>query len=100
VDNWKFEIQRSVDGVEWDVAGYVLGCGTSSSQNTYVFYDKCECYNVTNIYYRLKQIDFNDNFDYSDIISISHLSLNNGPTKHFDLLGRVVKQNSFFTFKK
>ena len=100
IDNWKFEIQRSVDGMEWEVVGYVLGHGTSSSQNTYVFYDKCECYNVTNIYYRLKQIDFNNNFDYSDIISISHLSLNNGPTKHFDLLGRVVKQNSFFTFTK
>jgi hypothetical protein len=100
IDNWKFEVQRSLDGVEWDVAGYVLGHGTSSSQNTYIFYDKCEYSNITNIYYRLKQIDFNDNSDYSDIIVIKSISLNNGPTKHFDLLGRVVKQNSFFTFTK
>lgn len=100
IDNWKFEVQRSLDGVEWDVAGYVLGHGTSSSQNTYMFYDKCEYSNITNIYYRLKQIDFNDNYDYSDIIVIKSISLNNGPTKHFDLLGRVVKQNSFFTFTK
>ena len=100
VDNWKFEIQRSLNGEEWGVVGYVLGHGTSSFQNTYVFYDKYEYPNITNIYYRLKQIDFNNNFDYSDIISIDHLSLDNGTTKYFDLLGRVVKQNSLFILTK
>jgi hypothetical protein len=100
VDNWKFEIQRSLDGEQWGVVGYVLGHGTSSFQNTYVFYDKYEYPNITNIYYRLKQIDFNNNFDYSDIISIDHLSLDNGTTKYFDLLGRVVKQNSLFILTK
>ncbi len=67
-DNDFFEVQRSLDGVNFSTVGYVDGSGTTSSAMTYQFSDASLSEGV--IYYRIKQVDFDGAFDYSNIISL------------------------------
>lgn len=64
INNTGFEIERSVDGIEFSAIGWVDGNGTSLNENTYQYLD-----NQANInqryYYRLKQIDTDGTFSYS-----------------------------------
>ncbi|MFZ1320537.1 MAG: T9SS type A sorting domain-containing protein [Ignavibacteria bacterium] len=66
LNNSGFDIERmSVATGEWKVAGNVLGNGTTLNSSEYTFTDK----NVTSgrYNYRLKQIDFNGNFEYFNL---------------------------------
>lgn len=65
IDNEGFEIQRSLGDDQWSAAGYVEGSGNSSIRNNYSFTDK----NLAsgNYKYRLKQVDFNGNFEYFNL---------------------------------
>jgi hypothetical protein len=66
INNSGFQIERSVDGIEFSKIGWVDGNGTSFNQNSYQYLD-----NQVNInqryYYRLKQIDIDGTSDYSSI---------------------------------
>ena len=66
-NNAGFEIQRSIDNKEFVTIGYVEGKGTITERQTYSYVD-----NVSgrNFYYRLKQVDFNGSFKYSNIIEV------------------------------
>jgi len=63
VNNSGFNIERSISGSnDWKVAGNVSGNGTSTTSHNYSFTDRNL---MTGKYsYRLKQIDFNGNFEY------------------------------------
>ncbi|MEO8446515.1 MAG: T9SS type A sorting domain-containing protein [bacterium] len=63
VNNSGFNIERSISGSnDWKVAGNVSGNGTSTTSHNYSFTDRNL---MTGSYsYRLKQIDFNGNFEY------------------------------------
>ncbi len=65
-NNYGFEIQRSTDGVKFKKIGFVKGNGTTSNINHYSFVD--EDLNSGLYYYRLKQIDFDGTYSYSEII--------------------------------
>lgn len=70
-NNSGFEIERSVSGnlssEAWTKAGFVNGNGTSSATKNYSFTDRGL---LTGIYkYRLKQIDYNGNYQYYDLQS-------------------------------
>lgn len=65
IDNDYFQIQVSTDGNFWMNTGMVQGAGTSSEVNNYVFID--ENLNPGVYYYRLKQIDFDGSFHYSNV---------------------------------
>jgi len=64
-----FEIQHSVDGMDFVPVGRVSGSGTSSMAHEYDFVH----YNtLTDInYYRLKIVDWNGDYDYSPIVAIN-----------------------------
>ncbi len=64
-----FQIEKSSNGgLSFDSVGYVDAQGTTESSNLYNFYD----YNFySNVYYRLKQVDFDLQSTYSDIIYIT-----------------------------
>ena len=68
-NNDLFEVQRSEDGVNYEVLGEVKGAGTTINGQTYSFTD-VSAPNIQ-LYYRLKQIDFNGVFDYSRVANIS-----------------------------
>lgn len=76
VNNYGFEIERqkSADrnqNTDWESIGFVPGAGNSNSQKEYQFIDN-EILNGT-IKYRLKQIDIDGDFTYSNEIEISNL---------------------------
>ena len=66
-ENKGFEIQQSRDGVEWTRIGFQKGNGNSVVTEKYKFYDKNPIIGVN--YYRLKQIDFDGNYDYSNTVT-------------------------------
>lgn len=66
-NNSGYDIERKISDA-WEKIGFVAGSGTTTEFRTYSFIDE----NVkSGIYsYRLKQIDFNGTFEYSNIIEI------------------------------
>ena len=67
-NNDYFTIERSVDGLMWETMYTCKGAGNSSVVNKYSFIDTDIESGI--LYYRLKQIDFNGDFTFSDIQSI------------------------------
>lgn len=63
-----FEIERSIDTKNWENLGKVVGAGTTNVQQTYDFEDK-KPYSGLN-YYRLKQVNLNREFEYSEIVNV------------------------------
>lgn len=67
-ENSHFEVERSLDVENWEFVGWVNGAGNSNSSVSYSLKDE-EPY-IGMSFYRLKQIDFNGNFAYSDIETV------------------------------
>ena len=75
VNNYGFEIQRADVGSqisenEWETLGFVNGHGNSNSPNDYSFGDTNPI--SGNVCYRLKQIDNDGKFKYSDIVELKN----------------------------
>ncbi|MDZ4667080.1 MAG: T9SS type A sorting domain-containing protein [bacterium] len=70
MNNKGFEVERSLDGDNFESIGFVKGAGNSSKILSYQFNDENAQFPMA--YYRLKQIDFDGKFEYSAIISISN----------------------------
>lgn len=64
-NNSHFEIEHSLDFATWQSIGKVEGAGTSYQQKDYQWIDYQA--HLGENYYRLKQVDVNDNFKYLDI---------------------------------
>lgn len=70
-DNSHFEIERSVNDVKsWETIGTINGAGYSDQLRTYAYSDNKLPAVGGNVFYRLKQVDFNGNSKYSDTKSI------------------------------
>lgn len=67
-NNNYFTIERSVDGIVWEVIGTVKGAGTSYAQNNYLFTDKQFITDI--MYYKLRQTDFNGNTICFDAVAV------------------------------
>lgn len=65
VNNKQFDVLRSTDSRNWEVIGSIEGAGNSQITNEYSFEDAKPNPGIN--YYRLKQIDFNGEFEYSEI---------------------------------
>lgn len=68
VNNDFFIVERSTDGIKYNAIGTKKGAGNSSVLMNYSFTDNSPVKGVS--YYRIKQIDFNGEFDYSKTIVI------------------------------
>jgi hypothetical protein len=66
--NKGFDIERSTDGIRFQKIGFVAGKGSTNERQDYSFKDDASSRLV---YYRLKQLDFDGNYEYSKIISIA-----------------------------
>jgi hypothetical protein len=60
-----FLVEKSINGVQFDPIGKVNARGFSTSSYSYLFVDVNP--SVGNNYYRLKQVDRNGTFEYSDV---------------------------------
>ena len=68
IDNAGFEVQRSIDSENFETIAFVEGNGTSYDEHEY-FYDDKDLRQNQIYYYRLKQIDYSGQFEYSDVIT-------------------------------
>lgn len=84
-----FEMQRSVDGREFEVLGKVPGAGTHSGLLTYEFTDRSPRTGVN--YYRLRQVDFDGAFEYSSIISVKAAGKESGMALYPNPAGEYVE---------
>lgn len=111
-----FEVQRSTDNINWEVINIIEGMGDSFEQVNYLTNDTSRPTGTT--YYRLRQVDFDGQYEYSETISlVNHaivdlLSLYPNPTRSqinmtmnsieemnvqvgvYDLAGRQVMQHN------
>lgn len=69
-DNNLFELQRSSNGIDFITIGTIAGKGNTVSNQYYTYKDLQPLKGQS--YYRLKQIDKNEKFTYSSIISLVH----------------------------
>ena len=65
-NNRGFDIQRSYDGQLWKSIGFANGGGTTQHTRNYNYIDYP---NPGIIYYRLRQVDWDGQFDLSNIVS-------------------------------
>ena len=70
LNNYGFIIERSEENSDWLVRGFVEGNGSASLPNDYTFNDS-EIYESGNYNYRLKQIDYDGSFEYSDVVTVT-----------------------------
>lgn len=92
VNNEVFDLEHSIDGQTWRRLSSINGQGTSFELQNYTFLhnNPSKGYN----YYRLKQIDFDGAFKYSDVVSIELLE----PDGQFGLQVKPNPvQNGFMT---
>jgi hypothetical protein len=69
VDNYGYEIERQVNESEWSNIGFVKGYGNSNSPKRYKFTDINPA-GGSKFRYRLKQIDNDGTYEYSDIVDV------------------------------
>gem|GEM_PF-960295 len=80
-NNDYFEVQRSIDGETFAVVGKVDGAGNSEVVKRYEFIDRLPAFGRA--YYRLRQVDFDLKYSYSDVC----LALSDNP------VGTALKSN-------
>lgn len=68
LNNDYFQVQRSLDGMAFRSIATVKGAGNSTSPKSYSYVD--QVYENQVIYYRLKQVDFDGAFEFSNILSV------------------------------
>lgn len=70
LNNHGFEIERSLDESIWRIIGFDAGKGTITETQYYSFTDDISDLSQNKVYYRLKQIDFNGNYRYSNVVEV------------------------------
>lgn len=73
-NNMGFEVQRSLDSKNFASVGFVNGKGTSTTVNNYSYSDNTVS---AKCYYRLKQVDFNGNYEFSPAIEVESMGVTN-----------------------
>lgn len=102
-NNAGFEVQRSKDGQNWETLDFVKGYGTTIERQQYKYNDYAPLTDIS--YYRLKQMDTDGAYEYSDIISLERkvdnaaaLVVYPNPTREaitFELGGTALERYTF-----
>ena len=74
-NNSGFEIQRKQDSSVWDRIGFVDGNGTTTEIQKYQFIDDISSISTNSLAYRLKQIDFDGSFEYSQEVTVNTITV-------------------------
>lgn len=89
-NNDYFTIQRTHDGRDFEDIGKVSGAGNSSTLQQYSFNDPFP-YRGTS-YYRIKQTDYNGEFEYSNVVSVSIDDSRASVVRTINLMGQDVNK--------
>ena len=92
INNEGFEVQRSLNGIDFEKIGWVEGNGTTLMTSAYTFRDASPQKGLN--YYRLKQVDFDGEHDLSTVKDIVFSDSNEGGfifKKHYQQSDLVVE---------
>jgi len=92
-NNAYFDVQRSADGVGFSSIGKVNGAGNSSLAVNYNFTDNNPL--AGRSYYRLRQVDYDEQFAYSPIVSV-----NGGESKALSVYPNPVADQMMVQYPK
>jgi hypothetical protein len=82
----RFDILRSNNGIDFEQIGTVNGNGTTTNTHKYSFSDN----SPSNLnYYKLRQVDFDGNLTYSDVIT-GDFNATIIATNYYNLLGEMI----------
>ncbi|WP_315818245.1 Ig-like domain-containing protein [Paraflavitalea speifideaquila] len=105
----RFEIERSLDGLKWEVAGTIKTGANSNTKKTYDFIDKVgrNTVNKKDIYYRLKQVDLDGRASRSKILivrvyntrSLKMVSVSPNPAKNDIAVNVQLNEDSYIVMK-
>ena len=70
LNNRGFEIERSTNKKDWRLIGFKEGKGTTTETQNYSFVDDLFGISSPQLFFRLKQIDFDGSFEYSDVVEV------------------------------
>ena len=70
VNNYGFKVERRINEAEWNIITFIEGHGNSNSPKEYSYSDKDLFVAGSRFQYRLKQIDSDGSFEYSDIVEV------------------------------
>lgn len=70
LNNSGFEIQKSIDKSNWNAVAFVSGNGTTTEVQNYSYTDNLTSVTNQTLYYRLKQIDFDGTFTFSNEVEV------------------------------
>jgi hypothetical protein len=87
-----FTIERSIDGLNWEIVATVAGAGNSTNRIDYAAYDLRPLSGIS--YYRLKQTDYDGAFEYSNIVSVFNGNEELQLIKVVNIMGQTVEQNA------
>lgn len=87
-NNDYFSIERSIDGINFEEVNKTKGEEDYNKLISYKFYDYHFQYTIN--YYRLKQVDLNKQYTYSNIIAIDNSYSKLQPVKILNILGQEV----------
>jgi hypothetical protein len=73
-NNKGFVVERSADGKSFEETAFVKGAGYSSEVQKYILTDAkaFEIAHSNTLYYRLKQLDYNGEYTYSEVVVVSN----------------------------
>ncbi|MGB0862506.1 MAG: T9SS type A sorting domain-containing protein [Saprospiraceae bacterium] len=74
INNSHFDVEWSTDGISFEKIGQVQGAGSTNSIRFYDFLHTSPALGFN--YYRLKQVDFDGKYEYSDILNIEFQTRN------------------------
>ncbi len=70
VNNYGFNVERRINEGEWDSITFIDGHGNSNSPKEYSYSDKDLFAGGSKFQYRLKQVDNDGIFEYSDVVEV------------------------------
>jgi hypothetical protein len=70
IDNSHYELEKSLDGVDYSKIATVDAIGNSQTLTTYYYTDHSQNA-VATVYYRLKQVDYDGQFSYSHVVAVT-----------------------------
>jgi hypothetical protein len=70
LNNKGFKVERSIDQCDWKNIAFIQGNGNSTSPKVYGYVDNDLLAGDTKFQYRLKQIDYDGSFGYTDIVEV------------------------------
>ena len=71
-NNSGFEVQRKLENTAWEKIGFKEGHGTTTETQNYQYIDNISDIQATSLSYRLKQIDFDGSYEYSEVVEVTN----------------------------